>query len=152
MWYHARIRSWNQPVLGNKGKVSCSRKQRWPLIGHKPMTSTLRVRCATHCARPPLRFCFQWYSVLLSMIFRFCIQQYNFFIHFLRAMIFIFCVHLISVLYVQLVFVYRPVHFFFCLFQLFLDDSKMKNFTSCFKGKCHFFTQIKVLLTRNCLL
>jgi len=25
---HARIRSWNQPVLSNEGKVSCSRKQR----------------------------------------------------------------------------------------------------------------------------
>lgn len=27
---------------------------------------------------------------------------------------------------------------FSMLFQLFLDDSKMKNFTSCFKGKCPF--------------
>jgi len=31
--YHARIRSWNQPVLRNEGKVSCSRKQRGPLLG-----------------------------------------------------------------------------------------------------------------------
>ena len=31
--YHARIRSWNQPVLSNKGKVSCSMKQRGPLMG-----------------------------------------------------------------------------------------------------------------------
>jgi len=30
---HARIRSWNQPVLSNEGKVSCSRKQRGPLLG-----------------------------------------------------------------------------------------------------------------------
>jgi len=29
----ARICSWNQPVLSNKGKVSCSRKQRGPLMG-----------------------------------------------------------------------------------------------------------------------
>ena len=26
LWDHARIRSWNQPVLNNKGEVSCSRK------------------------------------------------------------------------------------------------------------------------------
>ena len=30
---HARIRSWNQPVLSNESKVSCSRKQRGPLMG-----------------------------------------------------------------------------------------------------------------------
>jgi len=30
---HARIRSWNQPVLSNEGKVSCSTKQRQPLMG-----------------------------------------------------------------------------------------------------------------------
>ena len=28
LWNHAWIHSWNQPVLSNKGKVSCSRKQR----------------------------------------------------------------------------------------------------------------------------
>ena len=39
-----------QPVLSNKGKVSCSRKQRGPLMGLKPTTSTLRVRRATHGA------------------------------------------------------------------------------------------------------
>ena len=44
LWYHARIHSWNQPVLSNKGKVSCSRKQRGPLMGLEPTTSTLRVR------------------------------------------------------------------------------------------------------------
>ena len=49
----ARIRSWNQPVLCNKGKVSCSRKQRGPLMGLKPTTSMLRVRRATHCTTPP---------------------------------------------------------------------------------------------------
>ena len=31
--------SWNQPVLSNKGKVSCPRKQR----GHEPKTSTLQL-------------------------------------------------------------------------------------------------------------
>ena len=46
--------SWNQPVLSNKGKVSCSRKQQGPLMGLKPTTFTLRVRHATHCATPPL--------------------------------------------------------------------------------------------------
>ena len=30
---HARIRSWNQPVPTNESKVSCSRKQRGPLMG-----------------------------------------------------------------------------------------------------------------------
>ena len=29
---HARIRPWNQPVLSNERKVSCSRKQRVPLM------------------------------------------------------------------------------------------------------------------------
>jgi len=28
----ARIRSWNQPVLSNEGKISCSRKQRESLL------------------------------------------------------------------------------------------------------------------------
>ena len=43
---HARISSWNQPVLSNEGKVSCSRKQQGPLLGlelttdkHPPTTS-----------------------------------------------------------------------------------------------------------------
>jgi len=43
---HARMRSWNQPVLSNKGKVSCPRK---PMIGleltidsHPPITSQKR--------------------------------------------------------------------------------------------------------------
>ena len=72
LWNHARIRSWNQPVLSNKGKVSCLRKQRWTLwyrtlvlhitsqtcspLCHaalEPMTSILRVRRAAHCATPP---------------------------------------------------------------------------------------------------
>ena len=39
--------SWNQPVLRNKGKVSCSRKQWGPLMGLEPRTSTLRVRRPT---------------------------------------------------------------------------------------------------------
>ena len=33
LWNYARILSWNQPVLSNKGKVSCSKKQRGPLMG-----------------------------------------------------------------------------------------------------------------------
>jgi len=43
---HARIHSWNQPLLSNEGKVSCSRKQQGPLLGlelttdrHPPTTS-----------------------------------------------------------------------------------------------------------------
>ena len=34
----ARICSWNKPVLSNEGKVSCSRKQREPLMGFELMT------------------------------------------------------------------------------------------------------------------
>jgi len=30
LWNHARISSWNKPVLSSKGKVSCSKKQRGP--------------------------------------------------------------------------------------------------------------------------
>ena len=33
LWNHARIRFWSQPVLCKEGKVSCSRKQRDPLMG-----------------------------------------------------------------------------------------------------------------------
>ena len=52
---HAWIRSsWDQPVLSNEGKVYCSRKQRGPLMGLEPTTSTWRVRRATHCATTPL--------------------------------------------------------------------------------------------------
>jgi len=35
---HARIRSWNQPVLRNEGKVSCSSKQLEPLMGFELTT------------------------------------------------------------------------------------------------------------------
>ena len=49
MLNHAQIRSWNQPVLSNDGKVLCSRKQREPLLGtglktdkHPPTTSHTR--------------------------------------------------------------------------------------------------------------
>ena len=42
---HARIRSWNQPVLSNegKGKVSCSRKQQGPLLGLKLTTDNCQM-------------------------------------------------------------------------------------------------------------
>jgi len=46
---HARIRSWNQPVLNNEGKDYFSRKQRELTCIHQ-----LRVRRATHCATLPL--------------------------------------------------------------------------------------------------
>ena len=35
---HAPIRSWNQPVLSNEGKVSYSRKEQGPLLGLKLTT------------------------------------------------------------------------------------------------------------------
>ena len=53
LWSHARIRCWNPQQISNKGKVSCSRKQRGPLMGLEHTTSTLRARRATHCATPP---------------------------------------------------------------------------------------------------
>ena len=34
----SRIRSWNQPVLSNDGKMSCPEKQREPLLGFEPTT------------------------------------------------------------------------------------------------------------------
>ena len=49
---HARNRSWNQPVLSNLGKVSCSRKQSDPLmelelttVRHPPITSQTVANC-----------------------------------------------------------------------------------------------------------
>ena len=55
---HARIRSWNQPVLSKEGKVSCSRKERGPLLGleltsdrHPPTTSQTRYPMR-HAALP----------------------------------------------------------------------------------------------------
>ena len=36
LWNYARIHSWNQPVLSNKGKVSGWRKQRGPRWGSNP--------------------------------------------------------------------------------------------------------------------
>ena len=57
---HARICSWNQPVLSNKSKVSCSRKQRGPLKGlehtidrYQPTKSQTRypLRHAAICLR-----------------------------------------------------------------------------------------------------
>ena len=52
---HARICSWNQPdrVLNNEGKVSCSWKQRGPLLGLELMTD--RHPLTTSQTRYPLR-------------------------------------------------------------------------------------------------
>ena len=49
LWYHDWIHSSNKPVLSNEGKVSCSMKQRNPLVAFKPTTKCLRVRCDTQC-------------------------------------------------------------------------------------------------------
>ena len=51
---HARFCSWNQTVLHNEGKVSCSRKQREPWTGFKHTTYRLQVRSVTHYGMPPL--------------------------------------------------------------------------------------------------
>ena len=50
---HARIRSWNQPVLSNESKVSCSRKQREPLMGFELTTD--KYPPITSQTRDPLR-------------------------------------------------------------------------------------------------
>ena len=51
---HARIRSLDQTVVSNESKVSCSRKQRGPLMGLELTTiiHRLQVRRATHCSTP----------------------------------------------------------------------------------------------------
>ena len=61
---HARNRSWNQPVLRDEGRVSCSIKQWEPLMGlDSRLTSIhrLRVRGTTHCATPPYGSLF-WFN------------------------------------------------------------------------------------------
>ena len=50
---HAPMRSWNQPVLRNDGKVSCSRKQRVPLMGLELQTD--KHPLITSRTRYPLR-------------------------------------------------------------------------------------------------
>ena len=40
-----RIRSWNQPVLSHKGKVSCSRKQRGLWWGSNPRPQHVNFSC-----------------------------------------------------------------------------------------------------------
>ena len=57
----ARICTWNKPVLGNVGRISCPRKQQEPLLWF--MTHRLQVRSATHCPMPPL--CFRLYKTIL---------------------------------------------------------------------------------------
>ena len=56
---HEQICSWNQPVLSNKGKVACSRKQWEPFMGFKlitdrypPITSQMRYPL---CQATPVR-------------------------------------------------------------------------------------------------
>jgi len=56
--YHARIRSWNKPLLSNEGNVSCSRKNPEPLIvlelttdRHPAITSQTSYPLS-HAARP----------------------------------------------------------------------------------------------------
>jgi len=49
-----RIRCCNQPVLSNGGQMSCSMKQREPLIGFELTTNRLRVSRSTHTDTPPL--------------------------------------------------------------------------------------------------
>ena len=58
IYFSLIVKSRSNPFLeqtSTKQQVSCSRKQRRPLMGLEPTTSTLRVRRATHCATPPLK-------------------------------------------------------------------------------------------------
>ena len=66
---HPWIHSWNQPVLSNEGKVSCSRKQWEPLIGlelmtdrHPPITSQTRYPFAQ---RRPFK---EWFNLTSNMM------------------------------------------------------------------------------------
>jgi len=43
-----------QPVLSKESKVSCSRKQKEPLMGLKLATDRLPVRCTSHLSSHPL--------------------------------------------------------------------------------------------------
>jgi len=47
---HAQIHSWNQSVLSNECKATCSRKQRKSLTGLYSRQAWLEVRLTTHCA------------------------------------------------------------------------------------------------------
>ena len=77
LWNHSRIRSWIQPVLRNKGKISCSSKKRGPLMGLEPLTSTLWVRCATHCATPPPKIIsLLHYSLQMYLVLVWCYMEY----------------------------------------------------------------------------
>ena len=66
---HARIRSWNQPVLSNQSKVSCSRKLRGPLMGL--VLTTDRYPPITSQTRYQLRQCAL--TVVIHVIARICI-------------------------------------------------------------------------------
>ena len=70
LWNHAQIRSWNQPVLSNKGKVSCSMKQRGPLMGFEPKLDTLWVRRAIHFATPSTFSHYTYHSINRSNVFQ----------------------------------------------------------------------------------
>ena len=62
MWNHAPIGSWNQPILSNERKLSCSRKQRGPSMGLEPTTSTLGVRRLVILYPWKHIYCMCWFS------------------------------------------------------------------------------------------
>ena len=77
LWNHARVCSWNQPVLSNRGNVSCSMKQRVPLMGLEPTISTLPVRRITQCATLPPSTCSTCLSLYNSTSVRSMWTRYN---------------------------------------------------------------------------
>ena len=56
------IKAWYHIIF--KGNVSCSRKQRGPLMGLEPTTSTLRVRRAARCSVSGSSFCTLFYQAI----------------------------------------------------------------------------------------
>ena len=78
---HARIRSWNEPVLSNEGKVPCSRKQRGPLLGlelttdrHPPTTSQTRYPLCYAAPSYNLNFV-QRFTIIVRLFFERCQQH-----------------------------------------------------------------------------
>jgi len=70
---HAKIHSWNQPVLSNESKVSCQREPVKPYLGYELTTDLLRVRRATYCTT-----LFIVLFVTIMFIIMFEIQQISF--------------------------------------------------------------------------
>jgi len=72
---HARICFWNQPVLSNESKISCSRKQRGPLMGlelttdmYPPITSQTRYSLLLFILKSSQKRKQVWYVLLRTLL------------------------------------------------------------------------------------